>query len=275
MKKLLALFFAATFLFGCSPDLSKSKPERKVGVAMFTFHKRGLDEVIPLLKEMGVDAIGLSGSLLGKKFPKAKTGYKMPADQKAYLKQLLAENNLKIASYGVVTPKTEADVIAVCEFAKEMDIPLVLTEALDDTIPFWEKYCEKYGIKMALHNHASDRAKYNMYFNPNIVLSKIGKNKNILACPDNGHWARSGIDAKAGYKILNGKIAMLHFKDLDSFDNLKAQPVPHGKGVLKVKELMAELDKMGYDGYYMVEYEKNFDNNVDDVRECVKFLKSN
>ncbi len=299
MNKLLTLLFSATILVGCSPSstpISDSvqkadkvlpkveskvsekvsvKQPRKVGVAMYTFHRRTLEEVAPLFKEWGVDAIGLSSTPLSSKFPKAKTGYKMPAEQREYLKKLLADNNLKIASYGVITPKNEADIIQACEFAKEMNIPLILTEALSDTIPLWEKYCEKYGLKMALHNHAVDRAKFNMYYNPNIVQGIIKNYKNIYACPDNGHWARSGIDALAGYKILNGKIAMIHFKDLESFDDLKAQPVPHGQGVLKVKEQLAELDKLCYDGYYMVEYEKNFNDNIADVRECVKFLKNN
>lgn len=302
MKKALLLLVSVALLFGCNPSNSaktksvekkasapqqqvcqkaKSKPcekkvsNRKVGVAMYTFHKRTLEEVIPLFKEMGIDAIGLSTTPLSPKFPKVKTGYKMTQEQKDYLKKLLADNNLKIVSYGVVTPKEEKEIVAICEFAKEMNIPLILTEAVGETVAMWDKYCKQYGLKMALHNHAHDIIKRNSYFNPNIVYATIKDYKNLYACPDNGHWARSGINAIAGYKILEGRIAMLHFKDLDKFDDLKAKPVPHGQGVLKVKELMAELDRQKFDGYYMVEYEKNFENNVDDVKACVKFLKSN
>ena len=292
MKKALLLLASVALLFGCNPSntaktnsaekkapapqqqvcqKAKSKPcekkvsNRKVGVAMYTFHRRTIEDVIPLLKEMGVDAIGLSTTPLSAKFPKAKTGYKMTPEQKEFLKKLLADNKMKIVSYGVVTPTEEKDIIAVCEFAKEMNIPLILTEAVG----------KQYGLKMALHNHAHDLIKRNSYFNPNIVKATINGYENLYACPDNGHWARSGINAIAGYKILEGRIAMLHFKDLDKFDDLKALPLPHGQGVLNVKELIAYLDSVKYDGYYMIEYEKNFENNVDDVRACVKFLKSN
>ena len=68
----------ALFMFGCCPSKQgETKPQRKVGVAMFTFYKRNLDEVIPLLKDMGVDAIGLSSTALSAKFPKVKTGPEM------------------------------------------------------------------------------------------------------------------------------------------------------------------------------------------------------
>ena len=102
---------AALFMFGCCPSKQgETKPQRKVGVAMFTFYKRNLDEVIPLLKDMGVDAIGLSSTALSAKFPKVKTGPEMNAEQKAYLKKLLADNGIKIASFGVRTPTEEAKI---------------------------------------------------------------------------------------------------------------------------------------------------------------------
>ena len=266
---------AALFMFGCCPSKQgETKPQRKVGVAMFTFYKRNLDEVIPLLKDMGVDAIGLSSTALSAKFPKVKTGPEMNAEQKAYLKKLLADNGIKIASFGVRTPTEEAKIKEMCEFAKEFDIPLILTESVGSTIGLWDKYCRQYGLKMALHNHASDIVKRNSYFNPNITRAAIGDYKNVYACPDNGHYARSGIQGVAAYKILEGKIAMLHFKDMSKFDDLKAKTVPYGKGVLDLPALLAELDRQKYDGYFMIEYEDNFANNLAEVKECVEYLRS-
>ena len=275
MKRVLIYMMAALFMFGCCPSKQgETKPQRKVGVAMFTFYKRNLDEVIPLLKDMGVDAIGLSSTALSAKFPKVKTGPEMNAEQKAYLKKLLADNGIKIASFGVRTPTEEAKIKEMCEFAKEFDIPLILTESVGSTIGLWDKYCQQYGLKMALHNHASDIVKRNSYFNPNITRAAIGDYKNVYACPDNGHYARSGIQGVAAYKILEGKIAMLHFKDMSKFDDLKAKTVPYGKGVLDLPALLAELDRQKYDGYFMIEYEDNFANNLAEVKECVEYLRS-
>ncbi len=277
MRKALIILCTALFLFGCCPSAKQceTKSQRKVGVAMYTFYKRTLEDCIPILKEMGVDAIGLSTTPLSSKFPKAKTGPEMTSEQKAFLKKLLADNGIKIVSFGVRTPKDEKGIKEICEFAKEFGIPLVLTESVGDTLPIWEKYCGQYNIKMALHNHASDITKRNSYYNPNVTRAAIGDYKNIYACPDNGHYARSGIQGVAAYKILEGKIAMLHFKDMDKFDDLKAHTVPLGKGVLDMKALFAELDRQGYDGYYMIEYEWNPDNNVAEVKECVDYLKNN
>lgn len=276
MKKALIILCMSLFVFGCCPSKQcESKTQRKVGVAMYTFHKRTLEDCIPLLKDMDIDAIGLSTTPLSAKFPKVKTGPEMNDEQKAFLKKLLADNGMKIVSFGVRTPKDEKGVKAICDFAKEFDIPLILTEAVGDMLPLWEKYCQQYNLKMALHNHASDNTKHNSYYNPNITKAAIGNFKNIYACPDNGHYARSGVQSVAAYKILEGKIAMLHFKDVNKFDDLKAHAVPLGTGALNMQELLAELDRQKFDGYYMIEYEFKPEDNVADVKACVEFLRKN
>ena len=38
---------------------------------------------------------------------------------------------------------------------------------------------------------------------------------------------------------------------------------------------MEYLDSVKFDGYYMIEYEKNFDDNIEDVKKCARFLKNN
>ena len=42
-----------------------------------------------------------------------------------------------------------------------------------------------------------------------------------------------------------------------------------------VKEMLQELDKQGYDGPFVLEYEAEWDNNIESIKECIEFLRKN
>ena len=278
MKKLLILLTLASVLVGCSSancESQQPKEPRKIAVQMYTFHKFTLEDSIPLLKKAGITGLGLTaGQDISAKYPKLRVGPHMNAEQKAFLKKLIADNGCQIVSFGVTGAKDEAGIKAMCEFAKEMGIPILLTEAPAWQIPLWDKYCGENGIKMAIHNHAADN-KANNYYDPRVVKNLIKDCKNVYACPDNGHWSRAGIDSVFGYKTLEGKIAIVHFKDQKEFGNPKNQCVPFGTGALDMTGMLAELDRQGFDGYYLIEYEAEWDNPLPSVVKCYEYLKKN
>ena len=161
--------------------------------------------------------------------------------------------------------------VVVTDLAKEMGVPLILTESRPELLPAWEKSCQKYGVKMAIHNHASNSG--NNYYNPKIVMDMVKPYKNIGACPDNGHWSRSGIDSVYGYKALSGKIFAVHIKDQAEYGNIKNQCVPFGEGVLDMEGMLAELDRQGFDGPFIIEYEAKWNDNLGDVLKCARYLE--
>ena len=75
-------------------------------------------------------------------------------------------------------------------------------------------------------------------------------------------------------KTLEGKIAILHFKDQKEFGNIKNQPVVFGTGALDMKGLLAELDRQGFDGYFLIEHEANYGKNLPEVVKCAEYLKT-
>ena len=251
------------------------KKERKIAVQMYTFKNYTFEESVPWLAKNGIRGLGITGGqILTSKYPKLRFCPQMNAEQRAWFKNFVKANGCKVVSFGVVIPKTEAEIKELCQFAKEMDVPLILTESPAELLPAWEKYCGETGVKMALHNPASNN-RANNYYNPDVVAALVKPYKNIGACPDNGHWSRSGIDPVAGYKKLEGKIFALHFKDQAEFGNIKNQCVPFGTGALDMKGMLAELDRQGFDGYYIIEYEAKWDDNIGDVVECAKYLRCN
>ncbi len=286
MKKIVYLIvctLASFALFaGCASNncateqkCAKSKTQRKIGVQLYTFHKKyTLEETIPVLEKNGIYGLGITaGQDLSKKYPKLRFGPKMNAQQREWFKNLIKSSKCKVVSFGVINPKTEAEVKELCEFAKEMGVPMLLTESKPELMPVWDKYAKENGVKVAVHNHAANSS--NNYYNPYVVKKMIAPLANVGACPDNGHWSRSGIDPVKGYKVLEGEIMILHFKDQAEFGNPKNQCVPYGTGDLNMKGMLAELDRQGFDGYFLIEYEAKWDDNLQDVLKCAEYLKNN
>ncbi|PWM33097.1 MAG: hypothetical protein DBX55_00325 [Verrucomicrobia bacterium] len=293
MRKILALFVAASLCAcaGTSSDNSggsscpwgggdnagaaAKKAPRKVGVQMYTLHKFTLEESIPMLKSIGVDAMGLTrGQKLSAKYP-TRIGPELSPEARQYLKKLVKDNGMKIVSYGVANGGSKEGIDKIAEFVADIGIPIVLTEDDPKLIPYWDKVAGEKGFIVCIHNHDSTQMKANRYFNPLVVKKTIGNLKNVYACPDNGHWSRSAVDNKWGYNTLAGKIRILHFKDQKEFGNLKNQPVPYGEGELDCKGLLKILDEQGFDGYFLIEHETDWDNNLPAVKKCVEFLRNN
>lgn len=276
-----AVVMAACCAAGTASDSAKSASEnnapsapkqRKIAVQMYTFRSYTFEESVPWLTKNGIYGLGITaGQELTKKYPKLRFGPKMNAEQRKWFKDFVKANKCWIASFGVTYGMTEEGVEEICAFAKEMGIPLILTEDKPHLMPAWEKYCKKYGVKMAVHNHASNSS--NNYYNPEVVKNLVAPYANIGACPDNGHWSRSGIDSVYGYKVLQGKIFAVHFKDQAEFGNIKNQCVPYGTGALDMKAMLAELDRQGFDGPFIIEYEAKWDDNLADVVKCAEYLR--
>ncbi len=275
MKKALTLItLCAVALTGCTGTETEAKPQRKIAVQTYTMRKQTLEESVPMLKAIGVDALGCSaGQEISAKYPKVKFGPGMNAEQRAFVKKLLADNGFKIASFGVTGAKDEAGIKATYDVCKDMGIKTIITEAPAALLPIYEKYGLEYGVKMCIHNHAKD-SKANNYYDPNVVWNLIKDYKTIEACPDNGHWSRSGIDTIEGYKILHGKFDVIHFKDQRVFGDPKNDNVAHGEGALNIEKVLKYLDSIGYKGYLVIENESIADDPMPTLEKSVKFLRS-
>jgi len=275
MKKILFAISAAAVLFGCAAtEQTATQPKhRKVAVQTYTFNRFTLEDTINKLKDLGLDGIECyPKQKLSAKFPGVLTNQYMTAEQKEFLKKLLKDANLKIVSFGVAYANNEKEIDDLCKFAKEFGITKVVTEASEGLFPVWEKVAGKYGITMAIHHHTAGK---NDYWNPDYIFPLIKDYKNIKMNPDVGHSSRAKVQPLYALKKYEGRIASIHFKDLEKFGEFKNKPVPLGKGALDCKALLAELDRQGYDGFFVIEYETNYDNNLGEVKECVEFLRNN
>ena len=256
----------------CSTNGGTQKKEpRKVAVQTYTFNQYTLEETVGHLKVIGIDAIECwNGQRLSAKYPNVKFNQGMNAEQRKFAKEIL--KGFKLISYGVINANNEAELKSICEFAKEFSIPMIITEAPKDQLPLWEKYCQDYNLKMAIHDH--QKGSGNEYYRPELVMELVKDYKNIGICCDNGAWSRSGLDCVKSFKIVEGKIFEIHFKDQKVFDNLQSPATIYGQGVLDMKGMLAELDRQGYNGYFVIEHGDKGDTPAI-VKADLEFLRNN
>jgi sugar phosphate isomerase/epimerase len=191
------------------------------------------------------------------------------------VKAKLAEHKITPVAYGVVGLTTDAAATRrVFEFAKYFGIRVINTESVD-AIDTFEPFVKEYDIKVGFHDHPKkpEKPEYRMW-DPNYILEVCkGRDPRIGSCADIGHWVRSGLVPLDCVKILKGRIVSSHMKDLHA-------PLPSGHdviwgtGVSGVKDVLDEFKAQGFEGPISVEYEYNWDNNVEDAKQCIAFVRA-
>ena len=274
----LKLFFAFFLILGCNlyttaqyTDAAAEQQGWKLAAQAWTFNRFTFAEAIDKMKDAGINNIemfpnqNIGGGIEG------KTTFSMDKETRKKVLALIQSKGMKLINYGVVNAKSPEEWVQIFDFAKDMGISTIVTEADSIQLNFIEPMCEKYDIKIALHNHP----KPSIYWNPDFTMSQIAKrNKYIGVCTDLGHWLRSGLNPLESLKKYEGRILTIHAKDLvPNIDALKGfHDVPWGTGVSNFSGLMHELKRQGYKGPISVEYEYHWENSFEEVKESVDYF---
>lgn len=274
MKK--QLLFTLTFccLLLAQGASAQTHPEEKLGWKLgaqaYTFRLFPFFEAIDKIKSCGLSYVeAFPGQDIGGGI-EGKMDFHMPAEKREQILKKLKESGVKLVSYGVVSPKEEADWRQLFVFIKAMGGENITTEPSPEFIPLISKLADEYKINVAIHNHPVP----SRYWDPDVVLAALeGQSKRLGACADIGHWVRSGLDPVESLKKLEGRIVQLHFKDLNEKNNKKAHDVHWGTGVSNVDAVLAELKRQKFKGLFSVEYEYNWENNVPDVKASVAYFR--
>lgn len=90
---------------------------------------------------------------------------------------------------------------------------------------------------------------------------------------DPANLAMKGFGVIEGVKALAPYIVHTHAKDGIKQDDGSGKEVPLGEGAVPWNEYIAEMDKIGYTGFYTIEREVG-DNPGEDVRKAIDFLRT-
>jgi sugar phosphate isomerase/epimerase len=281
---LLVLLFSCTLLIGQQPSAYPNKGAadysgvliKKIPVTIqcWTFRKFTLFESLDKIKDLGVQYVEVyPGQQIEKGDKEAVLSHTMTDKQMEKVKQRAADLGLQIISYGVVGfENNEQEVRRVFEFAKKMNLRVIVIEPGFDDFSIIEAMVKEYDIPVAVHNHPPP----SKYARPETAFNFIdGLDKRIGICGDTGHWLRTGVKPTEALRMLRGRIYNLHLKDLNEFGNKEAHDVPFGSGVANVQEILAEMTLQGYRGNIVVEYEyeEEADNPSPSIAKGLIYLK--
>jgi len=275
--KTTKMAFAALFCliagFGCAQDNTKTKAEKQgwyLSMQSYTFHLFSVIESLDKTQELGINFIEIyPGQRMGDGFGDATFGYQLDEAQQKKLKEEAESRNVKIVSSGVWTAQRE-EWEHIFSFADNMGMEFISAEPAREDWDIVENLAKKHHIKVAVHNHPSE----NSYWKPEILLGSIGGRAGLLgACVDVGHYKRMGLDPIFSMQQLYGKIIALHFKDIaPQGEEQTLEDVVWGQGILNVKGMMEELKGQNFKGYFTIEYEADWENNLPQIKQSVDYF---
>jgi sugar phosphate isomerase/epimerase len=105
------------------------------------------------------------------------------------------------------------------------------------------------------------------------VLERLGHDPRMKALLEVGQFQRTGVDWPQGWKLMEGRIALMHINDI-----CKGRSVLYGTGEVDFPGLMRQVKTSGYEGDIVVELELSTretspKDTIDGVRQAVEYLE--
>ena len=245
-----------------------------LGCQAYTFHKFSVLEAIEKTAQAGGKAIEFyPGQMVGGGLKEVKWDHHASPETISIVKQHLARHKITAVNYGVVNGKDEKEWRRIFEFARDLGLSGLTTEAVQD-LDTIEKLVKEFDIFVGIHGHGrrADQPEYKVW-DPAYVLSVVkDRDSRIGVCADTGHWATSNIKPLDALKTLRGRIMSCHLKDRPSIGKAEGDVV-FGTGVSDVKGMLDELKSQGFKGNISIEYENNWDHSVPDVAQCIGYVR--
>lgn len=233
----------------------------KVGVASYSLRKFPLDKAVAMTKELGVKYITLKDFHLAMK--------STPEERKAAGK-LVADSGLTLMGGGVIYMKSQAEVTAAFEYAKDAGMPTIVCSPNVEMLDAVEKAAKEYNIRIAIHNHGPGDKNYP---SPLDVLKLIKDRDPLMGiCIDVGHTVRIKQDPIAVIKECAPRLYDFHIKDVNEATG-KGSPVEVGRGVIDIVGVLKALLEVKFSGHLALEYEIKENDPMPGMIESFAFIR--
>lgn len=241
-----------------------------LGVALWTFHNVDFPTSLKMADSAGIKLVEPNTfHKTGKELNDSLLGQLSPAGIEK-LKSYAAQHGIKIGSLYLAGGKTIGDWVNDFEKAKLLGVRYVVAEPPVNMWDAVDSIAGVYNLKVAIHEHWKG---VSAYWHPDSVLAAIKGHPNFAACPDLGHYPKSGINPLDAVKKLEGHILGVHLKDISAMNDPKLVDVRVGTGIVPFPEIFAELKRQKFDGYIYIERDSiESPSNVQSVIEEVKYF---
>lgn len=216
------------------------------------------------VKACGLDRIDLSGP---------QVNFKDSSQHEPAI-QTYQDAGVKIVGIGAVQLSGEPDDEEFFMFCKKAGCRTITCagepETFFDALEKAQQWAEHYDMVIAIHNHggkhwlgSSQMLKH--------VLSRCGERVGL--CIDTAWAIQAGEDPLKWLDLFAGRIHAVHFKDFIFDRHGKHQDVIVGEGSLNLSAFVKGLEKIGFDGPAILEYEADIENPVPALTQCVSRMR--
>jgi len=244
----------------------------RLGVEAYTFHRVSFFETIERTAKMGLAYVGgLSFQRVSPAIQKNLDPSLSDAEIEQVRMKLDAEGVRMLTYYIQDIPGDEAGCRKVFEFGRKLGIETFMTEPAVTALDTIERFCDEYGINVALHNH--DRKGSPNYWSPEAILKVCkGRSKRIGAAADVGYWMRGGLDPVAGIRKLGRRLITIQMHDLHEVSP-QGHDVPWGTGAAPVEKMIREMHRLKIKPTMIgLEYSLDFDANLPAVERTAAWF---
>lgn len=246
----------------------------RLGVEAYTFHRFTLFDSIDKVAELGLPYMGgLNFQRVSDEIPK-NLDPSLTDEEIARVRQKLDEAGIRMLTYYYQDiPGDEDGCRKVFEFGRKLGIETFMAEPVPDALPVIDRFCNEYGIRVALHNHGPEASPH--YWSPEVLLRTIdglGLSPMIGACADVGYWMRAGLDPVEGVRTLGDRLLTIQMHDLDAL-TAEGHDVPWGTGAGRTEEIILELHRLKIQPIMIgLEYSHNWLESMPDIARCIEFF---
>jgi sugar phosphate isomerase/epimerase len=176
-----------------------------------------------------------------------------------------------LTHYYAQIPGDEEGCRRVFEFGRKMGIETFISEPPLEALDTIERYCDRYEINLALHNHDAQASPH--YWHPEKILEVCqGRSRRIGACADIGYWVRSGIDPVEGIKTLGDRLITVQLHDLHA-NTSEGHDVPWGTGAVDVEGMLKEFHRLGIRStMFGLEYSYDWYDSLPEMAQSIAFF---
>lgn len=269
MVVLSMLFFSCTGQTKPAKDQTLEVENMEVGVGLYSFNRFPFDKSVEMAKAANSQKVeGFSFHNLGERFG-GKLIATLTDEEIAKMKGILDSNQVQMVSM-YADGKTIEEWEQLFKQGQKLGLQFLVGEPDPQLLDKINELAGQYELPLAIHEHAKGLSHY---WHPDSAMAAVEGRVHLKVCADIGHWVRSGLDPVECLQKVEGKLLSLHVKDLDASGNMEAKDVAIGAGVIDYDKVFAELKRQHFSGDIFIECEHNWDNNFEEVKESVNYIR--
>jgi len=243
----------------------------QIGVQSYTFRTFSVDKMIESMTAIGLSNVELWDGHLN-------PGKASEADFKA-IKKKFDDAGIKVGAYCVNFPADSKDDYLDRGFngALLLGTNVMTASVRKPIVPRLDQWCQKYKIKLGLHNHwfgyktyKGDRTQE--FETPDDWANALKNSSQYLSINlDIGHFYAAGFDPVSFIREHHQRIVSLHVKDRDKDEDHTQRRF--GQGSTPITETMKLLKTLKFKYVANIEYEPESADPVEGTRTAFEYLK--